>query len=179
MVPSRSTPADPVGISTAAGRSSRPKARWPWYLRNVGYTGLVAIVSACSGNVPEGLGVTQGTLTPCPGTPNCVHTGLRYPAGTKGIYLAGRIPPDELMPRLVSVVESMPRTTIVEQSDMYLRAEVRSLIFRFVDDLELYVTPELELVVRSASRVGKGDMGVNAERVEELRSRLQEAELLS
>ena len=178
MVPSRSTRADAVGHPTAAGRSPF-RTSWTWRVRSVACAVLVAFVSACSGDVPDGLGVTRGTLAPCPGTPNCVHTGLGHPDGTKPIFLAGRIPADELIPRLIEVVESMPRTTIVERSDLYLRAEVRSLIFRFVDDLELYVTPDLELVVRSASRVGQGDMGVNAERVEELRSRLQAEGLLN
>lgn len=170
-MPSRSTLAEAVHITTASG--ARP-------LKYLAGAILVAVMSACAGQVPEGLGPTaHGTLGPCPGTPNCVHTGLRHPAGTKGLYLAGRIPPAELIPRVFAVVESMPRTTIVEQTDVYLHAEVRSRIFRFVDDLELYITPELELVVRSASRVGKGDMSVNAERVADLRSRLEAAGLLN
>lgn len=137
-----------------------------------------SVLSGCSGERPDDLGVRMGTLAPCPGTPNCVHTGLRHPEGTEPMFLAGRVMPDEMMPSLRSVVESMPRTTIVEEADFYIRAEARSLIFRFVDDLELYVTPDRELIVRSASRLGEGDMGVNARRVEELRARLREAGLI-
>lgn len=77
-----------------------------------------------------------------------------------------------------AVVESMSRTTVVEQRGAYLRAEARSLVFRFVDDLELLLTDDDELVVRSASRVGRSDLGVNARRVEALRERLAEAGLL-
>jgi uncharacterized protein (DUF1499 family) len=47
-----------------------------------------------------------------------------------------------------------------------------------VDDLEILIAPNRELLVRSASRVGSGDMGVNAARVEELRRLLAEAEIL-
>jgi len=120
----------------------------------------------------------NGTLRPCPDTPNCVHTGLRHPDGTGGMRLVGDLPRPELMRRLREVVESMPRTTVVEETDGYIHAEARTLVFRFVDDLELLVGPDGELVVRSASRVGRSDLGVNERRVERLRERLEEAELI-
>lgn len=128
--------------------------------------------------VPDTVGVRNGSLAPCPGTPNCVHTGLRHPDGTRGIFLQGRLVRSEIIPSLVEVVESMPRTTIIEQSEQYIHAEVRSRFFRFIDDIELYVSPDRELIVRSASRVGRGDAGVNAARVAELRERLTEAGLI-
>jgi uncharacterized protein (DUF1499 family) len=82
------------------------------------------------------------------------------------------------MPRIREAVESMPRTKVIAADDSYVHAEVRSRIFRFVDDLELLILPDRELVVRSASRVGRSDLGVNAARVEELRRLLAEADLL-
>jgi uncharacterized protein (DUF1499 family) len=70
-------------------------------------------------------------------------------------------------------VASLPRTRIVSETSEYLHAESTSRIFRFVDDLELQLRPaEGKIAVRSASRVGHGDMGVNRERVETLRSEL-------
>lgn len=132
----------------------------------------------CGAPPPEDLGPTNGTLRPCPGTPNCVHTGLRHPEGTRGMYLADEGVGAQTMERLREVVESMPRTRVVTQTDGYIHAEATSLVFRFVDDLELFIALDGELVVRSASRVGRGDLGVNARRVEELRSRLQEAGLV-
>ena len=66
----------------------------------------------------------------------------------------------------------MKRTVIVSESEDYIQAEVRSLIFRFVDDLEFYFpTGETVIHVRSASRVGNYDLGVNRKRVEEIRRR--------
>lgn len=127
---------------------------------------------------PATLGADSGSLYPCPGTPNCVHTGLRHPDGTEGMFLQGRILRRDMVPQLLGVVESMPRTRIISSTDIYIHAEVRSKLFRFVDDLELLVMPDRELVVRSASRVGQGDMGVNAARVAELRLRLGEAGLI-
>ncbi|MEM7416108.1 MAG: DUF1499 domain-containing protein [Gemmatimonadota bacterium] len=129
-------------------------------------------------SAPATLGVTNGTLGPCPGTPNCVHTGLRHPDGTEGLFMQGRIGRRDLVPQLLEVVEAMPRTRVISSTDIYIHAEVRSRLFRFVDDLELLVMPDRELVIRSASRVGQGDLGVNAARVADLRQRLEEAGLI-
>ena len=70
-------------------------------------------------------------------------------------------------------VAAMPRTRIVEERPGYLHAECTSRIFRFVDDLELLRSETGDRVdVRSASRVGYGDWGVNRARVESLREAL-------
>lgn len=71
-------------------------------------------------------------------------------------------------------VEAMPRTKITEATEDILRAECRSLVFRFVDDLELELRVDEGIIaVRSASRTGRSDFGVNRRRVERLRSALQ------
>jgi uncharacterized protein (DUF1499 family) len=126
----------------------------------------------------EELGVVGGTLGRCPDTPNCVQTGLRHPEGTKALYLAGGLDRGDVMRRLRTVVESSLRARVVTETDRYLHAEVTSLIFRFVDDLELFITDSDELVVRSASRIGRSDLGANGRRVEQLRTALAEAQLL-
>lgn len=132
----------------------------------------------CGAPPPDGLGPAAEGLTPCPATPNCVHTGHRHPEGTEPVYLDLGLSGAERIAGLQAVVESMPRTTVVRRTDDYLHAEARSLVFRFVDDLEFLVAPDGELVIRSASRLGRSDLGVNARRVEELRARLSEAGLL-
>lgn len=73
---------------------------------------------------------------------------------------------------LLSVSE-LPRTTIVTQTDNYLHAECQSALFGFVDDLELHLKAANAVIdVRSASRLGYSDLGVNRRRVEDLRSQL-------
>lgn len=139
---------------------------------------ILTSLLGCGAPAPDNLGPRDGTLAPCPGSPNCVHTGMRHPDGTTGIYLTGDVTGPELMTRLESVVESMPRTDVVESRNGYLRAEATTLVFRFVDDLELLVGLDGELIVRSASRVGEGDLGANQRRVSELRERLREAGLI-
>jgi uncharacterized protein (DUF1499 family) len=77
------------------------------------------------------------------------------------------------------LVDETPRTQIVQSERHYLRAEARSRFFRFVDDLELALDPEAGiLAVRSASRIGYSDRGVNRRRVETLRRQLVERDLI-
>ena len=72
-----------------------------------------------------------------------------------------------------SIVENSPRTIIVESDGDYLHAEVTSRIMKYVDDLEISFSPEKNsLLIRSESRVGDGDFGVNRKRVDLLVSNL-------
>lgn len=76
---------------------------------------------------------------------------------------------------LVDIASSLPRVTIVEKNSNYWHGVVRSLIFRFPDDLEILRIPSKNIIqVRSASRIGLGDLGVNQERIDLLYSKLQE-----
>ena len=169
----RSTPADPTGSD-----GPRRRARLRSCVRTVWLALTGTFVTGCWGGPPSTIGVRLDALADCPPTPNCVHTGLRHPEGTSGMFLRAGTPITDLIPQLTDIVESMPRTTIVSETERYVHAVVRSRLFRFPDDLELYVGPDLELIVRSASRVGRSDLGVNAERVEDLRRLLGEAGLL-
>ncbi|WWE57908.1 DUF1499 domain-containing protein [Parasalinivibrio latis] len=68
----------------------------------------------------------------------------------------------------------LPGARLAEESEGYLRIECVSKIMRFVDDLELKIDNG-NLVVRSESRVGYSDFGVNRKRAETLRTALREA----
>ena len=71
------------------------------------------------------------------------------------------------------IIENTPRSVIVELDGDYLHAEVTSKWMKYVDDLEVSFVPESrKLVVRSESRVGEGDLGVNQKRVDLLKSKL-------
>lgn len=121
-----------------------------------------------TGERPSNLGVTDGKLTACPGTPNCVNS--------QSDNLQAKIEPlpATSIAEIKKVVESMERTNIIEETDNYLYAEFKSKLMGYVDDVEFYLDPEANAVqVRSASRLGKSDLGVNRKRVEEIRSKLQ------
>ena len=71
------------------------------------------------------------------------------------------------------VIENIPRSEIVELNEDYLHAEVTSRWMRYVDDLEVsYLKESNELIIRSESRLGDSDLGVNQNRVNALKSDL-------
>ncbi len=174
----------PPGHSDAQ-RGRRPfgwrRGWWGPGSRRAALAATLGLVSAaCSGTPPSDPGPVDGGLAPCPETPNCVHTGMRHPEGTEPLRLSAewRDRPEAVLDSVAAVIEGMTRTEVVERDDRWLRAEATSLVFRFVDDVEVLLRPDGELVVRSASRVGRSDLGVNGRRVEELRRRLEAAGLV-
>ena len=71
------------------------------------------------------------------------------------------------------IIENFPRSVIVEIDGDYLHAEVTSKWMKYVDDLEISFVPESsKLQIRSESRVGESDLGVNQKRVDLLKSKL-------
>lgn len=114
-------------------------------------------------------GVTDGMLAACPGPPNCVSSAV--PGVSHHVEpIAMEDDPDTAMTRLVRAVETMPRSRVERQEGYYLHATFRTALWRFVDDLECLVVPgESVIHVRSTSRVGYSDLGVNRRRIEQLR----------
>lgn len=111
-------------------------------------------------------------LKPCPGTPNCVSS-LSSDPGHAIDPIAFSGPAAEARRRLHDIIRAMPRAKIVDEQDDYLRAEFQSLLWRFVDDVEFLIDEEHNRIqVRSASRTGYWDLGVNRRRVEEIRRRM-------
>ena len=71
------------------------------------------------------------------------------------------------------LIEDSPRSEIVELDGDYLHAEVTSRWMKYVDDLEVSFLPQSnKLLIRSESRVGESDLGVNKKRVDTLKSKL-------
>jgi uncharacterized protein (DUF1499 family) len=114
-------------------------------------------------------------LPACPASPNCVSSdadGERH--GIAAFALVS--PPEEAWRAARRAVAALPRTRIVAESDTVLRAECSSAMFAFVDDLELQLRPAQGIIaVRSASRIGWSDLGVNRHRVEAIRAALIQA----
>ena len=126
-----------------------------------------------SGKRPSNLGVSDGRLASCPSSPNCVSSDSSDTAHrVEAFSLSGS--PDAAWSVLREEVASLPRVTVVEEAANYFHAECASALFGFVDDLELHLRASENLVaVRSASRVGYSDLGVNRRRVERLREVLR------
>jgi uncharacterized protein (DUF1499 family) len=130
-----------------------------------------------SGRRPVDLGVRDGRFKPCPATPNCVSS-QSDPAVDAGHHvepMALRGSAHSVWSALLEILRHWPRVNLVLERPGYVHAECRSRIFGFVDDLELWLDEPAGLIhVRSASRLGRRDFGVNRRRVQTLRSRLQQ-----
>ena len=118
---------------------------------------------------------SSGVLRPCPNSPNCVST-LADPADAEHYLPPLAVGSEPLViSSVAAVLDEWPRTNVAEQTDTYLRAEARSRVFGFVDDVEFYFDQKAGLLhFRSASRLGYSDLGVNRKRMEALRARLKE-----
>jgi uncharacterized protein (DUF1499 family) len=126
------------------------------------------LMVGCSGTKPSNLGVSEGRLTSCPKSPNCIST--------QGTDAKHRIDPiayttsmEEARNRLEKIVRAMPRTKVVRQEENYMHLECTSRLLRFVDDVEFWFDDANKVIhCRSASRKGYSDLGVNRKRVEQI-----------
>ena len=131
-----------------------------------------------AGKRPSNLGVHDGKLAPPKSSPNNVSS--RAPKEDAEHYTAplkfsghGA----EALATLRKVIDAMERTHVVKHDADYLYAEFRSKRMGFVDDVEFLVSePEGVIHVRSASRLGRRDFGVNRARVEAIRRRFEAAQ---
>ena len=121
----------------------------------------------CTGERPASLGVSDGQLGTCPDSPNCVSS-----FETRDSH---RIAPlTATLDQVRAAVSAMPGAQIISEQDQYLYAEFTSRLMRFVDDVEFLADPATgQVQVRSASRLGYGDMGVNRARIEEIRATVE------
>jgi uncharacterized protein (DUF1499 family) len=127
-----------------------------------------------AGNRPTTIGVQAGKLAPCPGTPNCVNSQSQE-ATHKIEPLTYKSTPQEAIADLKKVIQSLPKTKIITETEKYLYAEFTSKLMGFVDDVEFLIDDNAKVIhVRSASRLGKSDLGVNRQRIETLRAKLNE-----
>jgi uncharacterized protein (DUF1499 family) len=118
----------------------------------------------CSGSLPASI----GDFAPCPESPNCVSTkSSDAEHGIKSFkYLVSR---EKAKQSLLETVKKMSGAEVKINRDNFVHIEFTSSIFRFVDDVEFYFEEDGVVNFRSASRVGRSDIGVNRNRMEEIR----------
>ena len=124
---------------------------------------FILFLLLCGLLIPSSVMASHIELKPCIQVSHCVREELNV----------ARI--DSSFEKVKSIVENIPRTKIVESDGDYLHAEVTSRIMKYVDDLEISFLPENNnLIIRSESRVGDGDFGVNRKRVDLIINKLLE-----
>ena len=154
-----------------------------WILIVLLIVALVAIGAGQAGlfqsTAPNDLGVRDGKLKPPSNTDNSVTSqAALYPEHPHRVHsdiaplpLRGDGP--ATIAKINAVVGAMDGAKIVKSDPDYLYAQFTTRLLKFVDDVEFWYDPTARVIqVRSASRVGKGDMGVNRKRIEAVRAAL-------
>jgi uncharacterized protein (DUF1499 family) len=132
------------------------------------------------GTPPTDLGVRDGKLKPPSMTENSVtsqaalypdHPQRKY-ADIAPLPLKGEGP--ATIARIKAIVEGMDGAKVVKSEPGYLYAQFTTRWMKYVDDVEFWFDPAANAIqVRSASRVGRGDLGVNRKRIEAVRAALE------
>jgi uncharacterized protein (DUF1499 family) len=150
-----------------------------WLLLAVAAVLVAARFGVFAGSAPSRLGVAEGKLKPPSKNPNSVSSqaslwpehAQREGAAIAPLALTGDGP--ATIARLATLIEGMAGARIVERRPDYLYAQFTTRLMGFVDDTEFWFDPAAGAVqVRSASRVGRKDLGVNRARIETIRARL-------
>lgn len=137
----------------------------------IGALAVAAVVAGfIAGNLsksgtPPGL-AAAGMLSACPDRPNCVNS--QADAGSRAAIAPLSIAAPDKAAAIKSTMAEIGAELVLEQ-DGYLAFTDRSALFGFVDDVEFLIGNEA-VHVRSASRVGYGDGGVNRARIERIRT---------
>lgn len=140
---------------------------------------LAAQLGAFTGHAPDNLGHRDGRLKPPSKTPNSVSSQADLwveqpmqayariaPLALKGDGVAS-------IARIRSIVEAMPGAEVVQGQPDYLHVQFTSRWLKFVDDAEFWFDAAGGVIqVRSASRLGRKDFGVNRGRIEAIRAQL-------
>ena len=131
--------------------------------------GLVSVVLSISSRKQPELGLLNGQLRPCPATPNCVCSEQQL-EGAFVEPLVYTTTGDVAWREIKHAIIETSGVVLTEQ-DGYLHAVYETPLMRFVDDVELRLDENNQVIhVRSASRVGKSDLGANRKRVARLRA---------
>jgi uncharacterized protein (DUF1499 family) len=133
---------------------------------------LAIAVNGCAGFQVENDMNLHDQLFECPDRPNCVSSDAQdsrhavAPMVLIGDTATGWV-------AIQTLVSRLSRSTVVKATNRYLHVTFKSRLFRFIDDLELKLDPQSDVIaIRSASRTGHFDRGVNRRRVESLREQL-------
>ena len=133
-------------------------------------TGVVLVGLSMFSTTPVDLGVSNGQLAPCPDTPNCVSSfASRESQQMDPIKFWQYDGAETLAAIKETVLNNFDGVKAVSESPEYIHFEFTSSYFRFVDDVEFLLDEESEIVhFRSASRVGRSDLGVNRSRMKKI-----------
>ena len=145
-----------------------------WAIPSSQIAALPIVKNIFASHAPDNLGVNEGHLSSCPDSPNCVLS-----QNADDAHLIAPIvydtDLDTARETLLKILTVVPRTQVVEKKDNYILAQSESRLMGFVDDLEFYFPQDENVIhLRSASRLGESDLGVNRRRLEQIRFAFQD-----
>ncbi len=154
-----------------------------WIVIAVVLAAVAAVVAGqlgfLGGTAPADLGVRDGKLKPPSKTENSVSSqAVLYPDHPQRRYadiapLALRGDGPATVAKIKAIVEGMDGATVIRSDPGYLYAQFTTRLMKYVDDVEFWFDPANQVIqVRSASRVGRSDFGVNRKRIEAVRAAL-------
>ena len=115
------------------------------------------------------LGPQRDQLSDCPDSPNCVSTTASRPKNRLEPMVFTETA-NAAKQKLESIIREMPGSRIITSENLYIHAEYRSRVFGFVDDVEVLLDETQKLIfLRSSSRIGYSDLGVNRKRMDQIR----------
>ena len=130
------------------------------------FAGLWIVVQIIGRNPPEGLGIHEGSLAECPNTPNCVCSECERADKMPPLEFSGDAAAAKAALKDALQTKGIP---VIEEQENYLHAVATTPLMRFKDDLEfLIVSEEKKIQFRSASRLGKSDLGKNRARLKQI-----------
>ncbi|MGB5771332.1 MAG: DUF1499 domain-containing protein, partial [Crocosphaera sp.] len=127
-----------------------------------------------AGKTPDNLGINNEQLLPCPNTPNCVNSQSKDPEHSlEPLTYQGESA--EAIAKLKDIINQEEGTEIISETDNYLYAQFTTHWMGFVDDVEFAINENKGVIdVRSASRLGESDLGVNSQRIERIRKEFEQ-----
>ncbi len=141
----------------------------PIYLKAIIITFGLTLLTGCINGSPK-LGVQHNRLSPCPNSPNCVASHPDTPDKQQIAPILYETEQSLAYEQLLELLQQRKDAIVVKMEHAhYIRADFRSPLLGFIDDVEFYFQIPGVIALRSASRIGYSDLGKNRKRLEELR----------
>lgn len=128
---------------------------------------IATLLAGCSGTRPDGIGNLDSIKKQCPDSPNCISS---FHPNDKDHYQDPIKGADKTQfTQIKNIIKSRENAKVIKEEENYIYAEFTSRLMKFVDDVEFsYDESDQEIHFRSASRIGKSDLGVNKKRVDSI-----------
>lgn len=128
---------------------------------------FILFLTSCEAPAPKNLGVFQSKFKNCPDKPNCISSFSKKDSAHYIDPIDVKEPKDIVIKKILNIIKLTKNSKIIKNQNDYIHMEVSSDIFKFVDDVEFFFGVSGKIHMKSKSRVGHSDLGVNKKRLGE------------